>query len=262
MLISLLALISFSGCASQQAENVDPLQSGPPEETSLAVTEQPVLVELFTSEGCSSCPPADKALTFLDTQQPVTNAEVITLAFHVDYWDRLGWKDAFSSPQFSERQETYTRAMKLDSNYTPQMVVDGAQQFVGSNTGIATDAITKASASKKGKVDLNLSESVIKIDITGIPKHEAATVYLAAAEDNISTKVRAGENSGKTLAHTSIVRKFDEVGMLSPSETSYKASVEVPTDLSWKKQNLKYVVFVQENASRKILAVGRAKARG
>lgn len=260
MLVSLFAVISFAGCASQYAENMDPPKSRPPAETSL--TAQPVLVELFTSEGCSSCPPADKALTFLDKQQPVTNAEVITLAFHVDYWDRLGWKDAFSSPQFSERQETYTRAMKLDSNYTPQMVVDGAQQFVGSNTGIATDAITKASATKKGKVELNLSESTVKIDIDGIPKHEAATVYLAAAEDNISTNVRAGENSGKTLAHTSIVRKLEDVGPLSASESNYRTTVELPMDAGWKKENLKYVVFVQENASRKILAVGRLKAGG
>ena len=88
--------------------------------------KMPVLIELFTSEGCSSCPPADQLLTRLEKEQSVGDAEIITLALHVDYWNSLSWKDEFSSPLFSRRQQLYSQALKLDSNYTPQMVVDGS----------------------------------------------------------------------------------------------------------------------------------------
>src|SRR5215218_8363456 len=135
-------LLFISGCPEQSvdSETTNVLESG--QEPDAA--RQPVLVELFTSEGCSSCPPADKNLTFLENQQPVRQAEIITLAFHVDYWDRLGWKDRFSSPLFSRRQEIYSEALKLDSSYTPQMIVDGETEFVGSDSGKAAKEIAKA----------------------------------------------------------------------------------------------------------------------
>ncbi len=224
------------------------------------MTRQPVLVELFTSEGCSSCPPADRELTFLETQQPVSGADVITLAFHVDYWDSPAWKDAFSSAEFSERQESYTRAMKLGSNYTPQMVVDGQHEFVGSDSRRASDVISKSSHQPKGAVSLGVAESALTISIDQIPKHEAATVYLATAEDRISTNVRGGENGGNTLSHTSVVRKLQSVGPLTAGELNYKSSVDLPASSAWKKENLKYVVFVQEDVSKKVIAAGRISA--
>ncbi|MEP6918890.1 MAG: DUF1223 domain-containing protein, partial [Acidobacteriota bacterium] len=104
----------------------------------------PILVELFTSEGCSSCPPAEALLTQLLSGQPVAGAEIIPLEFHVDYWDRLGWKDPFSSAAFTSRQGIYTAAFATDGNYTPQMVVDGAAQLVGSDRVKALDAIGRA----------------------------------------------------------------------------------------------------------------------
>ncbi len=267
--IILLIVVSFAiigvGCAVQSAQNIEKGSVAVPDKTpelkaQTSDARQPVLVELFTSEGCSSCPSADRQLTFLEKQQPVSGAEVITLAFHVDYWDRLGWKDAFSSAAYSERQNDYSVAKKLDSNYTPQMIVDGEQEFVGSNADKANNAITTAVSRRKGKVNLTAAESILKINIDDIPKHEAATVYLAAAEDNIVTNVRSGENSGRRLEHTSVVRDLKDIGSLGTSESNYKASVEVPVNAAWKKDNLKYIVFVQENASKKIIAVGRAKA--
>ena len=220
-------------------------------------TRQPVLVELFTSEGCSSCPPADKQLTFLETKQPVSQAEIITLAFHVDYWNQLGWKDEYSSPLYSQRQESYTRALNLDSNYTPQMVVDGETEFVGSNAGKASKAIADAAKIQKGKVETSFDANKLKVVISALPKHENATVFLAIAEDGIVTDVRRGENVGRRLPHTSVVRDLKTVGTIEAGKESFSSEHDVETLGSWKRENLKFVVFVQENASRKIIAAGK-----
>src|SRR3989442_220758 len=117
----------------------------------------PILVELFTSEGCSSCPPADELLTRLDQTQPIPGAEVIALSEHVDYWNHLGWTDPYSSATFSARQNDYARVLDTDEIYTPQMIVDGRVQFVGNNSNRARDAIAAAAREPKAAVTLNLA---------------------------------------------------------------------------------------------------------
>ena len=117
--------------------------------SALAEGRVPVLVELFTSEGCSSCPPADELLAKLSREQPVDGATIVPLAFHVDYWNRLGWVDRFSSPQFTKRQQEYAAALRADT-YTPQMVVDGRDEFVGSDDARARQSIADAAQSRKG----------------------------------------------------------------------------------------------------------------
>src|ERR1700751_5468568 len=120
----------------------------------------PVLLELFTSEGCSSCPPADRLLQILDEKQPVAGADLIVLSEHVDYWDRLGWRDPFSSPQYSARQQDYTNRYNFDGVYTPQLVVDGQFGFVGSDARAASSAIQKAIREPKIPIDIsNLSRA-------------------------------------------------------------------------------------------------------
>lgn len=251
-----LLSLGLSGCAVQTAGSRESIENDVmPTETE---TRQPVLVELYTSEGCSSCPPADKALTFLEKQQPVSQAEIITLAFHVDYWNYLGWKDEFSLPEYGQRQEQYTQSFRLDSNYTPQMVVDGQSQFVGSNSQEASKAITEASKTKKGLAKASLNGSVLKVSVSGLPKHEASTVFLAVAEDGIATDVRRGENAGSNLKHTSIVRTLKPLGTIGADADLHSSQIEIQTLPAWKRENLKFIVFVQENASRKIIAVAKA----
>ncbi|HEV8591199.1 MAG TPA: DUF1223 domain-containing protein [Pyrinomonadaceae bacterium] len=221
----------------------------------------PVLVELFTSEGCSSCPPADRALTLLQNQQPIAGAEIIALAFHVDYWDGPAWKDTYSSPLFTQRQEIYTRSLELDSSYTPQMVVDGRYEFVGSDLGKANKTVEKAEKTAKGIVELSTKDSKLNVSITGIPDHNDATVYLAIAESGLSSNVAGGENQGHKLEHSSVVRELNPVGMITKSQNEFKSSVSFDLKSEYKTDQVSLVVFVQENGSRGIVAVGKIAAQ-
>jgi len=217
----------------------------------------PVLVELFTSEGCSSCPPADRALAFLEKEQPVSPAEIITLALHVDYWNRLGWTDEFSSPLFSQRQELYAQRFKQSDVYTPQMVVDGSFQFAGGNTGEATKSILDAAKSAKASVELSIDGEKLKVKIPAFPEHENASVFLAIAEDGLLSNVKRGENSGKTLEHVSVVRELKSIGSVTAQDKSFETEAVFQLQPNWKKENLKLVVFVQGNQNRKIYGVNR-----
>lgn len=226
-------------------------------ENVVAAVKQPVLVELYTSEGCFSCPPADKLLSFLNKEQPFAQADVITLELHVDYWDSHGWKDEFSSAIFSRRQDLYARALRINSTYTPQMIVDGRAEFIGSNLSKAQKAILDATKTPKAKIELARQKDSLKINISDMPEHQNATVFLAIAEDNLASNVRGGENSGKKLEHTSVVRELKSLGMLTPEQKNLEIEIILQTQPNWKTENLKLVVFVQENASRKILGVNR-----
>src|SRR5271168_3144270 len=127
--------------------------------TSPNATRVPVLVELYTSEGCSDCPPADKLLTELEAKQPVDGAEIIVLGEHVDYWNNLGWNDRFSSAEITARQSQYSQAFNLDSIYTPQMIVDGRIQFVGSNGREALQSIAEAAQQPHANIVITKSEN-------------------------------------------------------------------------------------------------------
>jgi hypothetical protein len=226
-------------------------------ESVAAVNKQPVLVELYTSQGCFSCPPADKLLSFLNKEQPFAQAELITLELHVDYWDSHGWKDEFSSAIFSRRQDLYARSLRINSTYTPQMVVDGRAEFIGSNLSKAQKAILDATKTPKAKIEFARQKDSLKITISDMPEHQNVTVFLAIAEDNLASNVRGGENSGKKLEHTSVVRELKSLGILTPEQKTLEIETIVQTLPNWKTENLRLVVFLQENASRKILGVNR-----
>ena len=217
----------------------------------------PVLVELFTSEGCSSCPPADAELAHLVRDQPIAGAEVIALSLHVDYWNNLGWKDPYSSSQFSRRQGDYGQAFHLDSVYTPQMVVDGRAEFVGSDGERAVAAIRSSAAVPTIPLKIDFVASSAKVEVPPIPG-KRAEVMLAITEDDLSSNVRAGENSGRRLAHVAVVRSLRQIGEASGSK-GFAKSVEIVPDATWKREGLSAVVFVQEVGSRRILGVGQAR---
>ena len=260
-IITALAVSSIIASCSPPpaAESVSGAQ--PSASTAAADAKQPVLVELFTSEGCSSCPPADKALTFLQTQQPVRNGEAVTLAFHVDYWDGPQWKDRFSSPEFSRRQDAYARQFKLDSSYTPQMIVDGETEFVGSNLSKANEAIASAAQAGKAQAHVDAGNGKVVVSTSDLAAHQNATVFMAIAENSLETAVKGGENQGQTLSHMSVVRELRVMGTIDAKTNSFKTELPAAANDAWNKANLKYVVFVQEDATLKVIAVGQAKGR-
>lgn len=195
-------------------------------------------------------------MAFLDKNQPVYNAEIITLALHVNYWDGLGWKDPYSTELYTQRQRIYGERFRLDSIYTPEMVVDGSYEFTGSDLGKAQKVIAEAAKRPKAKIEIAGGEnSLLKISISEVPKHEQSSVYLAVAEDNLSNHVFRGENAGNQLEHMSVVRELTPLGMIKVEENSFAIDVPMPTNPEWKCESLKIVVFVQENSSRKILGV-------
>jgi hypothetical protein len=231
----------------------------------------PVLVELFTSEGCSSCPPADELLTRLVKDQSVSGAEVIALSEHVDYWNRLGWADPYSSPEFSARQNDYGRVFGSDEVYTPQMVVDGRIQFVGSNAGKAQDAITKAAREPKANITITQTrtparpgEVALEVRVTNMPTVAAADtidVMLALTESGLRSNVSRGENAGRNLTHTAVVRKLSSLGVVDGGSGSFSSNTAAKIEKGWDQSNLRAVVFVQERESRHVLGAGSISVR-
>lgn len=220
-----------------------------------ARAETPVMVELFTSEGCSSCPPADQLLANLESQQPVAGVHIIALSEHVDYWDRLGWRDPFSSAQFTGRQQEYSQVFHDSGPYTPEMVVDGITGFVGNQSTDAIKTITQAARAAKATVRITAGAGKISIQADGV-KH-TADVVLAITERNLLSNVSRGENAGRKLTHTAVVRWMRVVGKTRPRE-SFSGEVSVSPEKTWKAENLQAVVFLQEKGSRKVLGAAEA----
>jgi hypothetical protein len=224
----------------------------------------PVVVELFTSQGCSSCPPADRLLAEVSSN-PKYAGRVIALSFHVDYWNRIGWEDPFSSPAWTQRQEAYARALSVGNVYTPQAVVNGDLQFVGSDgaemrKAIATAASpladVKLSASREGaRIRASVSATLAKA-VDGAEYF----VVVALTEREITTKVLRGENSGRTLVNDHVVRRLETpIRMLGKQGSAAEGTVTFDLDPSWNANNLEVVAFVQDPMSMKI--VGAAVTR-
>jgi len=229
----------------------------------------PVLVELFTSEGCSSCPPADALLIRLEKLQPVPNARIIVLSQHVDYWNQLGWADPFSSALFSRRQSEYADAFGRDGIYTPQMVVDGQAEFVGSDAARAQQAIARAAAQPKAMVSVAFSEGAaadlgnIRVALAALPANlpiENADLLVAITEANLSSNVSRGENAGRSIQHTGVVRLLKSLGRAERSQASYEENVKLPA--AWQRKNLMAVAILQDRKTRRILGAGVAPWAG
>jgi len=220
-----------------------------------------VVVELFTSEGCSSCPPADALLKELSEQQKMDDVQIVALEEHVDYWNHLGWRDPYSAAEFSERQNDYSRVFGTDGVYTPQMIVDGQREFVGSRSLAAREAIQKAAGQPKAEVVLLASanatpgkpmfEVQIK-SLNGIFPNGATELWFAVTEKGLQTDVKAGENSGETLKHAAVVRSLRKIDTIR-EPAGYSRQFQPTIEPGWKKENLAVVVFLTEKSSRKII---------
>jgi hypothetical protein len=197
--------------------------------------QRPVLLELFTSEGCSSCPPADKLLEGLEHTQPV-----VVMSEHVDYWNRIGWTDPYSSPAFSARQQAYARRFRIQGPYTPQMIVDGRVEFVGSDARQAIAAIATAAKLPKTAIRIGASASSATVEVDPLPAGKArkAEVYVAYAADSGTQDVLRGENKGLRLHHVSVVKSLKQVGSVD-EHSGFRAEVAV-------EKGARLIVFVQE----------------
>jgi len=216
----------------------------------------PVLVELFTSEGCSSCPPADRLLQDLDRTQPVGGAQLIVLSEHVDYWNHIGWKDPYSSRFFSDRQRAYSDHFGLNSVYTPEMVVDGDAEFVGSDSHRARQACDEARSIQKVPVRISSvsldGSSAIHAHVESGPVSRKADVIVVVALNHAESQVTAGENGGRRLTHVGVVQSLNKVGSLDVGKT-FAQDVTLKLGPGTDTSNLRVIAFVQESGPGKVL---------
>ncbi len=235
-------------------------------------SRKPVVVELFTSEGCSTCPPADALLQQLEQQQPVAGAEIIALEEHVDYWNHDGWIDPFSSVEWTQRQQAYVSLVKRGP-YTPELVVDGHSQFVGNDARKAEFEIEKAAGGLKTEVKITSGDPEAKGSqrftvsvgkLAQSPAGDVAEVWLAVTEDGLQSSVSLGENAGHVLHHVATLRSLRKIGVADANgaSVSFAGDPVVKFNSHWNPQNLHVTVFVQEKKSREILGAGSTRIKG
>jgi hypothetical protein len=209
------------------------------------------VLELFTSQGCSSCPPADKLIGSYTSK-----ANVIPLSFHVDYWDRLGWKDPFSSREYSDRQRMYASALKSNV-YTPQLVINGQEAMIGSDANKLSAALQKifsatpAAALSIKKAEEHDGKINISFDVSGTVNN--LLLNIAILENKTTTQVKAGENGGATLTDYNVVRVFKTINQFNEGENNF--AIDLPVSLDQKNRTL--VLYLQKKDSHKITAADK-----
>jgi hypothetical protein len=228
--------------------------------------DHPILVELFTSEGCSSCPPADALLEQMDTSQPIAGAQLIVLSEHVDYWDHDGWKDPNSSAALSERQTTYCRALGLSSRYTPQFIVDGNIEMHADNPQQANQVLHDANVAPEvpvhiGEVSVDAGNpSVLRalIQADGNSSEHNAEVWVVVALNRVESQVLHGENGGRRLTHVAVVQQLTKIGKLQKGK-SFEQTVRLKLKPGTDPKDVRIVAMVQEPGSGKLLGAALRK---
>jgi hypothetical protein len=223
-------------------------------------------MELFTSEGCSSCPPADALLEKLDRSQPVSGAELIVLSEHVDYWNDIGWKDPYSSREYSERQSAYAAQFGLGGIYTPQIVVDGHYELVGSDEQQAIRAVEKAVKLEKMQLMLSLfhieepNKLGVRVETGPLPSTlaaKSANVFLAVADESDESRVTRGENAGRTLKHVAVLRDLVPVGTVARND-KFSRDITLNFDIG-NRRDLRIVGIIQEPDAGRVLGAGSVR---
>lgn len=214
------------------------------------------VVELFTSEGCSSCPPADQLMTRI--QQEVKDQPIYILAFHVDYWNRLGWTDTFSDAAYSQRQNQYAAWLRLQSVYTPQVVVNGSKEFVGSQEPSIRKAISnglqEASAAQLTLSDVSVDKGKVAWRYQARNAGHHTSLLVAIVQRSATSQVKAGENSGRTLSHVQIVRQLQTAKV--DATGSGAGSLPLPAGVGVSDEEI--IAFLQDNDTGHIIAATRS----
>lgn len=221
----------------------------------------PILVELFTSEGCSSCPPADALLAKMDALQPIPGTQLIVLSEHVDYWNHDGWTDPYSSASITDRQGAYVRALGLKTAFTPQFLVDGTEELQAHNNEQVVQLLQKAASAPKVPMRLaslsvepgnpTIVRGRVESDVSS-EKHKA-DVYVAVALDHAESQVSRGENNGRHLSHVAVVTELTKVGKLEPGKSlgqDFRVKLKLPVPGP---MNLRIVAFAQESGPGKVI---------
>jgi hypothetical protein len=256
LILSNVAL-SRSARSPQAGSAIDPDKSS---------TTNPVLIELFTSEGCSSCPPADILLKKLDAAQPIPGAQLIVLSEHVTYWDQDGWKDPNSSASLTDRQSSYEQALGEKTVFTPQLIVDGTQELRAGNPKQIEETLQKAAASRKvririGAVTVDAGNPTLlraRIETDANFDNHNADVYVAVALDRVESQVLRGENGGRHLVHVAVVQELTKVGKL-PKGKSFAQDVQLKLKPDTDLKNMRLVALVQEPGPGKVLGAALQK---
>jgi len=262
-ILTLMLLAGILAWGSRRVESTQNLSSP------TSSPREPVVVELFTSEGCSSCPPADELLAQLDARQILGAAEVIALEEHVDYWDEQGWRDPFSSSAWTTRQYEYSGSLHNGNPYTPEMVIDGRAGFVGSRETMARKEIERAAGIRKARVEISKVSPVqnrsvaFKVSVEKLlspsPK-DTPEVILAITESGLHSAVGAGENSGRELHHSPVLRELKVIGTMGKNGgDAFTGQATRKLDSKWDLQNLRAIAFVQEKKSRRILGAAQIR---
>ncbi|HUD12581.1 MAG TPA: DUF1223 domain-containing protein [Terracidiphilus sp.] len=245
----LLPLMLLRGAGAAQPKSAD-----------APAAATPILIELFTSEGCSSCPPADAWLKQIDRSQPIPGAQAIVLSEHVDYWNHDGWKDPYSSSFFTDRQSAYLRALGGSSPYTPQMILNGTTELELSNQAQVAQAFKKAANTQQLAVNISAltvagdSQPVLHahIEADGTASKRNADVYAVVALDHAESEVLHGENGGRHLTHAAVALDLVRVGKLEkgkPFSQDFQTRLKSGVD----PKNLRLIVFVQESGPGEVL---------
>ena len=251
VLIVVMALTCVFGRQRERA-------AGPPNDT-----RHPVLLELFTSEGCSSCPPADDWVQKLDSTQPISSEQIIVLSEHVDYWDHDGWKDPFDSAALTERQRDYAQKLGLNDVYTPQVILDGTSELHLSDMKGIQDAFVKADAAPAVSVRLDsvqVDDGILRgrVQVDGTSQEHGGDVYVVTALDHADTQVLKGENSGHHLSYVAVVENISKIGKLDKGK-SFEHDFNVKLKPGSDPKNLRVIAFVQEPNFGKVVGAAMEK---
>lgn len=264
---ALLAAIACGPGASLGARADEPAAPMAP---SASADGGPVVLELFTSQGCSSCPPADRLLSRLGAD-PELSTRVFPLSFHVDYWNYIGWTDPFSSARWSDRQQQYARAFGSRRVYTPQLVVNGREEGVGSKEG-EVEAMVRRALDRPAAARLHVQlapggdsgelRAQVEATLVQPPKDASGKpldLMVALYEKDLTTSVARGENAHRTLHNDYVVRRLEEAGRLEPKDgADTRAEVAFELDPSWKVRDLGVVAFLQDPRTRTVYGAARA----